>query len=124
MPAATVWRRILQNMKSRDRDQHEWNVSRGSVGPGLQPAHLPPPLPTPSLLRTISAGQKPVKAEWRRCAPTKTASQILCGFTQLANARLSRTMVPARARIAFSIFIGECFEYYLLTILLYAHIVI
>src|SRR5262249_41723406 len=66
------------------------------------------PLPTPILLRTISAGQKPVKADWIRFTATKTASQSQLGFTQWASPRLTSTSVPARIRIEFSSFIDFC----------------
>lgn len=52
-----------------------------------------------------SAGQNPVKADWIKLHPTKTARRSHHWLTQCASATLMSTIVPARIRIAFSIFI-------------------
>ena len=65
--------------------------------------HLLAPLPIPILRKAISAGQKPVRADCTRFAPTKAVSHNQLGLTQWARARLLKIMVPARIRMASSI---------------------
>lgn len=72
---------------------------------GVDPQQEPPPLPTPSFLKIVSAGQNPVKADWIRLTPTKAVSRSQYSLTQWAREMLRRTMVPAMMRMAFSIVI-------------------
>jgi len=56
----------------------------------------------PNFLKTIAAGQKPVKDDCTKLAPTKTVSQTKFGLTQWVSANDSNTMNPAKRKIAIS----------------------
>ncbi len=60
-----------------------------------------------SFRRIVSAGQKPVKADWIRLTPTNAVNKSHMGLTKCAKARLVRIIVPARIRIAFSVVMIE-----------------
>jgi hypothetical protein len=97
------WRRYAKNGEKIPPLSASSAVQPPDPGEVAQPQ--PVSLPMPSLRKMISAGQKPVKADWIRLQPTKTANSSHHGLTKWASVTLTSTIVPARIRIAFSIFI-------------------
>jgi hypothetical protein len=65
------------------------------------------PEPTPSFLRTIPAGQNPVKADWMRLTPTKQVMSNHQGLMKWARETLIRIIDPASTRIIFSVVMGS-----------------
>jgi hypothetical protein len=63
------------------------------------------PAGQPSRLKTIAAGQKPVKADCSKFAPTNTVSSSHHGDTKWASATDASTITPANANTAWSTFI-------------------
>jgi NH3-dependent NAD+ synthetase len=55
-------------------------------------------------------GQKPVKADWRRLAPTKAVNRCHQGLERYPRARLKSTKVPAMARMLLSMVMATSFK--------------
>ena len=89
----------------------EGHEPRQSGGPrrfrrATAPHQKAAPCFSPIFFRIMASGQKPVKEDCSRFAPTKAVSQNQLGFTRKPSARLTRITVPANASTARSMLIA------------------